>query len=148
MNKPHVLLSIAISLLVYAIGLTTYGHFGLINTDKEIEKMEQLELIYQEIKAENTELKLEYTRLQDPQYISNLAKEYGLTGGETIIYLPAHAEDKNVTPPTIIHTIASEEIEPVSNTLLITIAAIIGLMFFLILTFLTHRIPKKGSSKS
>ncbi len=146
MNKPHILLSIAISLLVYSIGLTLYGSFGVINTNKELEKQEQLIIMLQDVSVENTELTLEYERLQDPEYISNLAKEYGLTGGETIIYLPAHNEDAEVTPTRIIHTIATDEANKVSNTLLLAISALIGFLFFLILTFLTHRIPKKSSS--
>ena len=144
MNKALILTSIAISLLIYSLGLMIYGPFGLIGTRLLEEEQTYLESRLEGVEEEHRELETERQRLSDDEYVQALAQEYGNTAGERVIFFPGAGEDQDQTVPDAGERTFSREAPP-SNTLLIAVSAAVGLIVFTVGSLILHRRQKRAS---
>jgi cell division protein FtsB len=132
-NKALLILSTAIFLIIYSIGLTIYGPFGRHNYDASAQHIQQLEQILEEARNVSDLLEDRKQMLENPHWIRYMAQRYGyVLPGDTIIVYPERQLEQ-IQPfhmPSLPVRETPDTVYP--NTLILAVSAGIALLFYLL----------------
>ncbi len=152
MKKVMFTVSIIITLLSYSIGLTIFGTYGTINNKIQEKRIANLQKEYICLYNEHEKLLQDKIRLHDNSYIEKLSKDYGYVSDDTIIYLPDHTIDSDITIPESScdyqEGYSASPLAVINNVLLILGSLVIGALTYMILYFIMRRIDRRKTTDS